>query len=276
MTLGLFAKRKYQSRTTVVFLSARVFFLIMENECNAHDGFMFTTKAMYLAMFAALATVPASATVINYTGDDPARTFNIWMRATYNVGDMLTNGQLAVAQQTINEQVPAGVMNLIVDGTHNVDAFCVDYFVLIGTGNHNVNLLGQNSINGGGRIEWMLRNTLPAINAQVNATLKRQQAAALQLAIWDIVHDNGDGFTAGRIQQSTDANNLTNSVVLSNANSFLAASLGRTQLGGVVYQNVLGPNVTQRLISDGVPEPSSYALMLTGLAMVGYFRRGRR
>ena len=87
----------------------------------------------------------------------------------------------------------------------------------------------------------MLRNTLPAINAQLDASLKQKQGAALQLAIWDVVHDGGDGFAAGRIRQSADALNPTDSIVLSLANSFLSASLGQTQTGGIVYVNVPAP-----------------------------------
>jgi hypothetical protein len=238
------------------------------------------SKAICLALLAVFTLTPASASVINFTGEDPARTFSIWMRATYQSGDMLTNGQIATATQTINEQIPAGVMNLIVDGLYAVDAFCVDYFVLIANGQYDVNLLGQNSINGGGRIEWMLRNTLPTINAQTDAVLKRKQGAALQLAIWDIVHDNGDGFSAGRIQMSSSSQRPTDSIVLAQANAFLAASNGHTLQGGVVYVNIQGPLAVQRLMSDnyggGVPEPSTYALMLTGCVLLGVGRRFRR
>ena len=236
---------------------------------------MICSRALYLAMLAGFTVLEANATTINFTGEDPARTFSIWMRATYNIGDQLTSGQSATTQQTIDEQIPAGVLNLVVDGIYHVDAFCADYFFLISTGNHSVNLLGEGAINGGGRIEWMLRNTLPAINAQADATLRRRQGAALQLAIWDIVHDNGDGFNAGRIRQSGDPLRITDAIVLTQANSFLASSLGHTLHGGIVYVNVLGPTSMQRLISDGIPEPSSYALMLTGCAAIGLLRRKR-
>ena len=150
---------------------------------------------------------------------------------------------------------------------------CVDFFVGIGEGIYSVNLLGPNAISNGTRVAWMLRNTLPSINTQSDPLARRQMATGFQLAIWDIVHDSGDGFSAGRIQQSTSA--LTDSSVLFWAKAFLGGTVGQSLNSGIVYRNAGGIGVSQQLMSD-VTEPSTYAMFLMGGVFAGLQQRLRR
>ena len=117
---------------------------------------------------------------------------------------------------------------------------------------------------------------MPQINAAPVGTQQRNLAAALQMAIWDIIQDGGDGFTAGRIRRSTSASRPTDSIILSLANSFITQSNGQSYTNALVLSNVNVNAYTQRLIVDqGVPEPSTWALALTGLLWAG-IRRAKR
>lgn len=234
-----------------------------------------------LAGLMILAGGSASATTINFQGTDPARSASVWMTVTYEAGEMMTNGQVVATETQATEQVNIGVMNLSFDGSLQLqDAFCVDRFTYISKGNYDVNLSDPASVNNGDRAAWMLHSVLPLINAAAAGTEQRNLAAALQMAIWDVVHDNADGFSAGRIQMSVSQATPTDPIILSLAQSFVAQSAGQSYSQALIISNVSGSNLTQRLIvddprGDGVPEPSTWALALTGLAFAA-FRRAKR
>ncbi len=107
---------------------------------------MLRQSAIRLALLASLTLTGAHATNITYSGDDPYRSFDIWINADGS-----------------NANVIAGIAILQVDGFTTVDVVCVDFFVGIGDGIYSVNLLGPNAISNGTRVAWMLRNTLPSI-----------------------------------------------------------------------------------------------------------------
>jgi len=231
---------------------------------------MIRNQALRLAFLTIFTLAGAGATTITYSGVDPNRSFDIWFTASYVTGDQLLNGQPSPNDQTIDVNLTAGVANLLIDGLYLTDAICLDFFTLISNGVYDVNLLGPDAVSSGTRVAWMLHNTLPTINALADSTEKQMRGAAFQLAVWDIVHDNGDGFFAGRIRGSAQTDNL----VLSYAASYLSSSNGQSQAAGIVYQNVAGSDVSQLLMSDA-PEPSTYAMLLTGGAMLGLWRRRR-
>ncbi len=107
--------------------------------------------------------------------------------------------------------------------------------------------------------------------------------AALQLAIWDIVHDGGDGFSAGRLQASTNVGSETNTAIRDAALQFIQVSLNYQtdpQLA-TIFRHVDGPYAKQQLIGaylpgtgEPIPEPSTVALIGCGLGVVAW--RGRR
>lgn len=122
----------------------------------------------------------------------------------------------------------------------NFDAYCVD----LGHWNtlpssYPVDVLSTNLLANGQRIAY-LYNTYAATVATST------QGAALQLAIWDVLVDNGDGLSAGNLKSSVSGG------ILTQANAYLAASVGQTGQAaylratghgsnGTKYQNLIGP-----------------------------------
>lgn len=220
-----------------------------------------------VALLMGVMTVGAQATTIGYSGVDPLRSFDIWFSAQYTPGDQLLGGGTSSTTQSIDVNFRAGIANLLVDGLA-IDAVCADFFTLISNGNYDVNVLGASAVSNGTRLAWMLRNTLPTINSQTTPLVKQQLAAGFQLAVWDIVHDGGDGFAAGRIR----SNAQTDFFVLAFASQFVTNSAGQSQADAYVFENVAGVRTSQTLISD-VPEPSTWLLLGSALTALGLLRR---
>ena len=197
-------------------------------------------------------TNSATATTLVATGFDTARTTDVWIWA---------NGT--------EEIIGTGPMNIIVDGIWNRVAFCADLFTDIYFGNNNTsNLVGVNTITNGGRAAWLIDNYLPT-GLESNA---KTLGAAMQFAIWDILHDGGDGFGAGLVRSAIS--NITDAAVLAAAQNFETLSLGQTTSRGVIYTNVdIGLGLpAQMLIGPLVPEPSSYLLVACGI-IAGFAKR---
>ena len=175
----------------------------------------------------------------------------------------------------------AGGILITVDG-YARSVFCVQLFTDIYLNTTYTTTIDFSDTANLKRVGWLLQHEFPV--GQV-------AGAAFQLAIWDIIEDNGDGFgtktkTAGTVSQSTDANNLTSSAVLTAAVKYEADSLGKSSDYGAVYHNYLGATPMQNLmgapVTDGgpspAPEPSAIFLMIGGLALIGLgrLRLGRR
>lgn len=90
----------------------------------------------------------------------------------------------------------AGAVNITVsdtvDGTVDTIAFCVDLFTSSGLSTYNTTLQSPSTVTNGGRVAWLLQS-LPSVDTAT-------EGSGLQLAIWDIVHDNGDGLAAGVVR----------------------------------------------------------------------------
>jgi hypothetical protein len=202
---------------------------------------------------------PAAANTIIVVGTDNNLGENIYLRE---------NGS--------NETAWAGGIDVRVDGYARI-LFCVDLFVNISTDTYNTVLDFADTPNLK-RVAWLLNNYYPT-----NAVT----GAGLQLAIWDIMSDNGDGFTSGLVRKSTNGANPTNATVLADAIQYETLSVGKSSTNAVVYHNfaIPGGAPAQTLIglwpTDGgpiaTPEPASIFMILSGLALIGLgrFRRGR-
>lgn len=206
-------------------------------------------------MMGALASAPAAS--IEYLGNDPSRGMDITIQA---------DGQTVTWF--------SGFTNLILDGMQEQSAFCVDAFTEIWNGTHQVVLEDPSTLTNGARVAWLMQNLATTVTTVA-------QAAGMQLAIWDIVHDNGDGLDAGRIQGLA----ATDAAVASAAHGFIASSVGQASLNATIYSSIAGRDAAQALMScgadggtcgteTGVPEPGT--LVTFGLGAVAIALGARR
>jgi hypothetical protein len=180
------------------------------------------------------------------------------------------------------------------------DTLCVDLFTNIYLGQrYNTNLLRPQDVPQKNltRASWLVDNALlPAQNSSYGSVLppsdwvfsatpaeRIAQGEGIQLAIWDIVHDNGDGFSLGSVQaaSTTDLNNnllgATDARALYWAQRYETLSAGKSNNQAFVYNNVSldrPPVLAQMLIGpqffDGGPQPvpEPQMLMPMGLALI--------
>ena len=169
-----------------------------------------------------------------------------------------------------------GVIRVSLDGAGAKDAFCIDAFVSVSINdNYAVNLNDPSSAQRQ-RVAWLLNNQLPTLNALPNGTDKRQRFAALQLTIWDIVHDNGDGFNAGLIRWDTAGTNNTPTNVRTYSDLFRTISAGQSLANfGWIATHVDGPQVKQTLFVVPNPEPATALLLVPALILLRFRRPGR-
>ena len=170
-----------------------------------------------------------SADTIQATGLD-------WSRAA--TIEMLQDGQLVP-----NGGAMAGVITLILTGngqTVQRDTLCVDAFVdiYIGGNVYGTVVVTPPEVTGKrnlGTVAWLEDNALvPAQTSFLGTTRiptgdwvrSPAQGAGIQLAIWDIVEDNGDGFSTGRIAASNIEGHTTDAAVLLWAEKYECYAMG--------------------------------------------------
>jgi hypothetical protein len=211
--------------------------------------------ATNILMALALISFPMSASTLSVTGVD------------YSLGqvvDLSANGQSKVTF--------AGIIFAEYQNTP-VATFCVDLYTAIGIETFGVIANPVDQVINGRRAAWLIQNFLPEI---VNA----DQAAALQVAIWDVVHDSGNGLTNGSLR----AGAAPEPVVLL-AEQYIVASSGKEVTSGSVFTHVNGPLERQQLMTSAnftpaafgvtVPEPATFLAMGAGLLILGAARRRR-
>lgn len=218
----------------------------------------------------------ASASTIVATGVDGSRGGSMVIREVSQDGSSFTdvNGLAGVILITLTDG------GLVV----NRDTLCVDLFTNIYENQtYNTNVLRPEDVPQKNlqRASWLVDNyLLPAKNPVLGLDMVTSavQGMGMQFAIWDIVHDNGDGFFAGRVQAGTDTSfGVTDSNVLIWAQTYESLSLGKSSNLAFVYNNVTqgtNPVLAQMLIGpqfadrgpQPVPEPQT--LLPAGLALI--------
>ena len=166
--------------------------------------------------------MPLTVALLLLGGNTFADTYTI---DAYNVDS--TRGESIWMNENGNnvKQYFAGVVLISLTDTNtgqtwNRDTLCVDLFTDIYIGQtYGTKLLDPYEVSGRNltRVSWLVDNALfPTPPSQNNSYLSVlpssdwvtsvAQGAGIQLAIWDIVENNGDGLSAGTVQASTDPN----------------------------------------------------------------------
>ena len=181
-----------------------------------------------------------AATIIVPTGVDWTRGADPWIHAGPE-GDISTYF-VGVIFLTLTE-----------NGTNYYrDSLCVDLYTDIILGNsYSTTVLRPDQVPGKnlGRVSWLIDNALlptessgyTSALAQADWVRSSAQGAGIQLAVWDMVHDGGDGFAIdtskpNTIQASWNTANPTDATVLYWANRYLALSQGADFRHGVHLQ----------------------------------------
>ena len=120
------------------------------------------------------------------------------------------------------------------------------------------------------RVSWLM---------QYHAPTTPVTGAGFQLALWDILQDGADGFSAGNVRAATSGP-ATPDDVLTAAQNYETISAGNSSTAAILYNNFLNGVPQQELIgfwvTDGgpsaAPEPAAIFLMIGGLALIGLGR----
>lgn len=249
-----------------------------------------SVRLLILALILFGACGLASADTIDATDVDWSRGEGVWL--TENNSSTPTDAYFA------------GVIFITLTASngsqYNRDTLCAQLFVDINPGvTYNTTVVRPDQVPGRNLTiaAWLVDSELPTVTTA-------PQGAGLQLAIWDIVEDGGDGFSTGSVQASTTAGEETDPTVLLWAETYECLAMGsqspscqaagvtplgpvqtsdlayvyiNTALNGDPAQMLIGP-VFQDNGPEPAPEPSTSTLGGAGLIAGAYlaFRKKAR
>lgn len=208
-----------------------------------------------------LSALPAVANTIIVSGTDSALGEDVYI---YDNGT--------------NKSVWSGGIDIKVNGYTRL-AFCIELLVEINLATYNTTLDFSDSSSNIRRVAWLLQNQYPT---------SADAGAGFQLAVWDIMTDNGDGFSAGLVRKASSGT-ATKKAVLDDAVAYESASKNQSSsVEFVVYHNFTAQGVAVQTLmgrwpTDGgpipeTPEPAAIVMIVSGLVLIGLgrLRRTRR
>jgi len=222
--------------------------------------------------------------------------------ATQLVGqvDWSRGGGLAMQENYANVgQWFVGVVTLTLDENgvlYDRDTLCVQLFTDINVGVWYQTVLLTPSQVGTNleRVSWLIDNALLPTQTTITSTAipkddwvtTVQTGEAIQLAVWDIVQDGGDGFSSGQVQFSSKPGDPTDPIVQGLAQYYEAVSFGMSSNDAYVYENFSLADGSAAQMLEGpefldhgptpFPEPSTFVLGGAGLAAAAWLGRRKR
>ena len=242
---------------------------------------MFLKRALAAACLTAVAipsAASASVTINSISGNPGFQTG----RVIYTPGGIGGAGGPSTQYLSIGRIHLTGVDNTSLAAV-SFDSYCIDIFNYLRNGTFDLQAFALADSVKATQLKKLLGHTATFIDAAATAGQKQSISAAIQMAVWEIVNENGsNGYSlgGGLFQVATD----WGSVVPTSRNlaqSYLDSMAAWAQPTGVSYRmmTAINPIGNQRqvfLAAGAVPEPSAWALLITGFGMVGGAMRQRR
>lgn len=203
----------------------------------------------------ALAAAPARADTVTFTGfTHGAEVVN------YSVLSGATMGSAS-----------AGGFSTILNGGPSFETYCIDLLHTIAFGvpytNYNQ---GPHSFNNPSAVADLGR-----LFSSAGSVLTSVQEAAFQMAVWEITYETSGsyGFGGGTATFSSAAAGVT-----TQAQTYLTGLASGSPIAIKTLESFATANDSahQAVVYAPVPEPETYALMLAGLAAMGFIARRRR
>ncbi len=166
--------------------------------------------------------------------------------------------------------VTAGVWD-VQFGTNSFYAFCVEPLVAF---NGSSNNYSAGNFSASDSVKRLYEGYYSSVMSS-NLNNPAPKAKAFQLALWELNNDNGN-----LLNGSLRFNSLNNAVV-ADANAMLTTALGSGVIQNLyqftAYTSTGAGMSSQKLLAvTPVPEPETYAMMIAGLGLLGFFARRKK
>ncbi|MFN0102676.1 MAG: hypothetical protein ACKV2U_11370 [Bryobacteraceae bacterium] len=185
----------------------------------------------------------------------------------HSLPNLFHNVEVKVNGNVLN--VSAGQIGVQIDGIFPALMYCADPLTWLRLGPTDVSPVIDTVFANGARMAWLYNTYNPILT-------QGWEAAALQIAIWEVVLDNNDDSLHSGLMQITGN---TNAQAYALAGSMLYASAGQSSTGINFWVPNRGPSYSQTLLSAApaplteTPEPSYRLLLGAGLLLIGFLRR---
>ncbi|MBM3765144.1 MAG: hypothetical protein FJW32_07105 [Acidobacteria bacterium] len=155
-----------------------------------------------------------------------------------------------------NRTLNVGQIGIWIDTVYDIMAYCAAPGISLLTGPTDVTPVPDTLFAEGQRLAWIYNFYNPAVT-------QGWEAAAVQVAIWEVVLDSDDNLTTGRFRYTADSQIQTRAIAI------LAASAGQSDTGVVFWVPDAGPTYSQTLLSaDPTPEPPALVLGAAALLLL--------
>ncbi len=182
-----------------------------------------------------------------------------------------------ISGQTLNLTLPVANTHDYFTGSQNISvngasflAFCIDPFQYASGSPAQYNV--YNSLTSLFNVTRANNITKLYSQAYAGTTGNNQNSAAFQLALWELANDDGSLSTGG-----VKATNLTTGAAV--AATTMLFNVANSAAGATQYTFNLYAHPTNQdflLSVTAVPEPETYAMLLTGIGLLGAVARRRK